>query len=123
MRLFRLLSFLLVFAATGAEARGLLDWGREDIPAVDVGQLPPEARDTLTLIHRGGPFPYRRDGIRFQNREGRLPDAAPGHYREYTVPTPGSRDRGARRIISGGNPPKVFYYSGDHYRSFRRIQE
>ncbi|KAB2969509.1 ribonuclease domain-containing protein [Zoogloea sp.] len=123
MRLLRLLSFLLLFAAVGAEARGLLDWGREDIPVIDVDRLPPEARETLALIHQGGPFPYRRDGIRFQNREGRLPDAAPAYYREYTVPTPGSRDRGARRIISGGNPPKVFYYSGDHYRSFRRIQE
>ncbi|NML27018.1 ribonuclease domain-containing protein [Zoogloea dura] len=123
MSLLRLLSFLLLFAAAGAEARGFLDWGREDVPAISVDRLPPEARETLALIHQGGPFPYRRDGIRFQNREGRLPDAAPAYYREYTVPTPGSRDRGARRIVSGGNPPSVFYYSGDHYRSFRRIQE
>lgn len=123
MSLLRLLSFLLIIAASGADARGLLDWSREDVPAIGVDRLPPEARETLTLIRQGGPFPYRRDGIRFQNREGRLPDAAPAYYREYTVPTPGSRDRGARRIISGGNPPSVFYYSGDHYRSFRRIQE
>ena len=66
---------------------------------------------------------YRRDGITFQNREGRLPDASRGYYREFTVTTPGSRDRGARRIVSGGNPPTVFYYSDDHYRSFRRIRE
>ena len=63
------------------------------------------------------------DGISFQNREGRLPGAARGYYREFTVTTPGSRDRGARRIISGGQPPVVFYYSDDHYRSFRRIRE
>jgi guanyl-specific ribonuclease Sa len=88
-----------------------------------VAELPREARETLALIHQGGPYPYRRDGIPFQNREGRLPEAARGYYREFTVTTPGSRDRGARRIVSGGNPPTVFYYSDDHYRSFRRIRE
>jgi guanyl-specific ribonuclease Sa len=83
--------------------------------------LPAEARETLKLIDAGGPFPYRRDGITFQNREGRLPDQPRGYYREYTVPTPGSRDRGARRIVSGGKPPSVFYYTADHYKSFRLI--
>ena len=86
-------------------------------------RLPPEARETLALIRQGGPYPYRRDGITFQNRENQLPEARRGYYREYTVPTPGSRDRGARRIVTGGNPPSVFYYSNDHYRSFRRIQD
>ena len=80
---------------------------------------PVEARETLELIQRGGPFPYRRDGVPFQNRENRLPAAAPGYYREYTVPTPGAQDRGARRIIAGGSPPSVWYYTDDHYRSFR----
>ncbi len=84
--------------------------------------LPAEARQTLRLIAAGGPFPYDRDGALFQNREGRLPAQSPGYYREYTVWTPGSPDRGARRIVSGGNPPIEFYYTDDHYRSFRRIE-
>jgi len=83
--------------------------------------LPAEARDTLELIARGGPFPYRKDGSVFGNREGQLPDAARGYYHEYTVPTPGSPDRGARRIVTGGTPPVVWYYTDDHYRSFRPI--
>jgi ribonuclease T1 len=84
--------------------------------------LPPEARETLRLIAAGGPFPYDRDGTVFQNRERLLPSRPRGHYREYTVPTPGSRDRGARRIVTGGEPPAEFYYTDDHYRSFRRIE-
>jgi guanyl-specific ribonuclease Sa len=84
--------------------------------------LPAEAVATLHAIERGGPFPYERDGVTFQNRERRLPDRPRGYYREYTVPTPGSRDRGARRIISGGDPPEVYYYTDDHYRSFRRVE-
>jgi guanyl-specific ribonuclease Sa len=84
--------------------------------------LPAEAHRTLRLIEAGGPFPYDRDGTTFQNRERRLPAQPPGYYREYTVPTPGSPDRGARRIVSGGNPPVEFYYTDDHYRSFRRIE-
>ena len=89
---------------------------------IAAAQLPPEARETLRLIDAGGPFPYRRDGIVFQNREGRLPEQPRGHYREYTVPTPGSADRGARRIVTGGKPPSVFYYTADHYKTFRRIE-
>ncbi|MCB1955411.1 MAG: ribonuclease [Rhodocyclaceae bacterium] len=84
--------------------------------------LPSEATETLALIQRGGPFPYRKDGTTFQNRENRLPARPRGYYREYTVPTPGARDRGARRIIAGGSPPEVFFYTADHYRSFRRIE-
>ena len=84
--------------------------------------LPPEAIETLALIQRGGPFPYRTDGTTFQNRERLLPAKPRGYYREYTVPTPGSRDRGARRIVAGGNPPEVFYYTADHYSSFRQIE-
>lgn len=85
--------------------------------------LPPEARDTLALIESGGPFPHRQDGATFQNRERRLPQRASGYYREYTVETPGSRDRGARRIIAGGDPPAEFFYTDDHYRSFRRFTD
>jgi guanyl-specific ribonuclease Sa len=83
--------------------------------------LPPEAIDTLQRIARGGPFEHRQDGATFQNREQRLPAQARGDYREYTVETPGSRDRGARRIIAGGEPPIEYFYSDDHYRSFRRF--
>lgn len=88
----------------------------------DTGGLPDEAVRTLRLIEAGGPFPYDRDGTVFQNREARLPARPRGYYREYTVPTPGARDRGARRIVSGGDPPAEFYYTDDHYRSFRRIE-
>lgn len=84
--------------------------------------LPPEAIETIGLIQKGGPFPYRKDGTVFQNREGLLPQKPRGYYREFTVPTPGSRDRGARRIVTGGNPPEVFYYTHDHYRSFRQVE-
>ena len=84
--------------------------------------LPPEALATLALIQRGGPFPYRKDGTTFQNRERLLPAKPRGYYREYTVPTPGARDRAARRIVAGGNPPEVFYYTADHYSSFRQIE-
>lgn len=84
--------------------------------------FPPEAWKTLDLIQRGGPFPYNKDGTTFFNREGLLPAKPRGYYREHTVPTPGASNRGARRIVSGGNPPEVFYYTHDHYRSFRRIE-
>lgn len=84
--------------------------------------LPPEAVDTLQLIQRGGPFPHRQDGTVFQNREGLLPQRPRGYYREYTVRTPGLSHRGARRIVTGGNPPEVYYYTEDHYRSFRRLE-
>lgn len=90
------------------------------LPVVSIQQLPVPAQDTIRLIDRGGPFPYRQDGTVFNNRERRLPTAAQGAYREYTVPTPGSRDRGARRIIAG---QKIKYYTADHYRSFQRVQE
>ena len=122
-RLFRLAFIFALLVAGSAHARDFLDWGNRESSTIAESRLPPEARETLALIRQGGPYPYRRDGIPFQNREGRLPSAARGYYREFTVATPGSRDRGARRIISGGQPPEVFYYSDDHYRSFRRIRE
>jgi ribonuclease T1 len=83
--------------------------------------LPPEAIETLRLIARGGPYPHRQDDGTFGNRERRLPPQPRGYYREYTVDTPGSRDRGVRRIIAGGRPPTEFFYTDDHYRSFRRF--
>jgi ribonuclease T1 len=95
---------------------------------VTLGSLPAEARQTLALIRQGGPFPYRKDGSAFFNRERLLPSRPRGYYTEYTVPTPGSRDRGARRIVAGrgeaGDPATSgeYYYTDDHYRSFRRIR-
>jgi ribonuclease T1 len=83
--------------------------------------LPEEARQTLELIKNNGPFPYRQDGTTFGNREKRLPLRANGYYREYTVRTPGAKDRGARRIIAGNGGE--FYYTADHYRSFMRIRD
>jgi ribonuclease T1 len=90
------------------------------LPEIPVAQLPAEARETLALVQRGGPFPHKKDGSTFGNFEKRLPVRARGYYREYTVPTPGARDRGARRIVAGGGE---YYYTDDHYRSFRRIRE
>ena len=88
---------------------------------VTLAELPAEARHTLALIKAGGPYPYQRDGTVFGNREGLLPRRSRGYYREYTVRTPGARDRGARRIVAGKGGE--FYYTADHYRSFRRIRE
>jgi len=81
--------------------------------------LPDEARDTIALIRRGGPFPHPQDGSTFQNRERLLPAKPRGWYREYTVETPGLSHRGARRIVTGGDPPDAWYYTDDHYDSFR----
>ena len=83
--------------------------------------LPPEAIETLRKIRNGEQLPYRRDGVVFENRERLLPPKPRGYYHEYTVPTPGASTRGARRIVTGGDPPEVWYYSADHYRSFRQI--
>lgn len=80
-----------------------------------------ELQKTLLRIRNNGPFPYDRDGITFNNRERLLPAKASGYYREYTVDTPGLSHRGPRRVITGGNPPEVYYYTEDHYRSFRII--
>jgi guanyl-specific ribonuclease Sa len=105
-----------------------------DAPAVDEKQLRElhirlrqkvetqvEVKQTLTLIKTGGPFPYSRDGITFGNYEKRLPIKKRGYYAEYTVKTPGRRDRGPRRIVAGENAE--YYYTDDHYQSFRRIRE
>ncbi len=91
----------------------------DGLATIPFGSLPPEAQQTITLVDRGGPFPYDRDGITFGNREGLLPAQANGYYREFTVSTPGSADRGARRIIAGRDGQR--YYTDDHYESFRRV--
>ncbi|MFJ5178051.1 ribonuclease domain-containing protein [Streptomyces griseoviridis] len=89
------------------------------LTTVRAAALPAEARRTLTLIDRGGPYPYARDGTVFGNHEGLLPRASRGYYHEYTVPTPGSRDRGARRLVTGDEGE--VYYTDDHYDSFRAV--
>jgi ribonuclease T1 len=109
-----------------AQARGLLDgmsWG--GAAAVHVTELPRQGRETYELIRLGGPFPYDKDGAVFGNRERLLPIERRGYYREYTVKTPGSRDRGARRIVCGGpaRVPHACFYTADHYASFRKIVE
>jgi ribonuclease T1 len=90
------------------------------IPVIAQTKLPREAQQTISLIQQGGPFPFpQKDGTVFGNFEQRLPKNARGYYREYTVPTPGVRHRGARRIVTGG---PEYYYTGDHYKSFSRVQ-
>lgn len=101
--------------------------GREAHPAVgtvSLAALPAEAQQTERLIRSGGPFPHAKDGIVFGNREQILPRQPRGYYREYTVRTPGSFDRGARRIVCGGHKPRepeACFYTEDHYASFKRI--
>lgn len=93
-------------------------------PTMLVADLPREGQATYQLIRQGGPFPYEKDGVVFGNRERLLPRQERGYYREYTVKTPGSRDRGARRIVCGGQEPRQprnCYYTQDHYASFREI--
>jgi ribonuclease T1 len=125
---FALTSFLLAAAITGplAQARSLADRPAESKSAViQVAELPRQGRETYELIRQGGPFPYDKDGSVFGNRERLLPSERRGFYREYTVATPGSRDRGARRIVCGGpqRAPHACYYTADHYASFRKIVE
>ncbi len=91
------------------------------LATVSVAELPPEARNTLSAIKQGGPFAYPRDGVVFKNYERILPKRMRGYYREYTVNTPGSHNRGMRRIISG--KLNEYYYSDDHYKTFKRILE
>lgn len=98
----------------------------DSLGAVALVALPAEVRSTHRLIHAGGPFPYRKDGAVFGNRERLLPRRERGFYREYTVPTPGSQDRGAQRIVCGGGRPTVpeaCFYTADHYASFKLIAQ
>jgi ribonuclease T1 len=106
----------LLFALSAAFAHAFGTIGE-----VRLAELPSEGQRTVALIRTSGPFPYRKDGAAFGNRERRLPQADYGYYREYTVPTPGAPDRGPRRIVAGGNGE--LYYTADHYRTFRRILE
>ncbi len=119
-----------VVALLIAVAGGMPGWveAKAKVPnelaaTVAVGELPKQGVETYSLIRQGGPFAYEKDGVVFGNRERLLPSEKRGYYREYTVKTPGSRDRGARRIVCGGQPksPDACYYTDDHYASFRKI--
>ena len=117
--------WLLACVLAGAFFTGPAQAQREArLPAIGeitTAQLPKEARATLALIRKGGPYPYARDGAIFGNREKILPAQRRGYYREYTVKTPGVRSRGARRIVAGRGGE--FYYTEDHYNPFMRIRE
>jgi len=115
-------SSLAGIPSAGISARPAASLGLDPdsgLPLVALSDLPPEATETMGLIGVGGPFPYRQDGVVFENREGILPDTGIGYYHEYTVVTPGSADRGARRIVVGRQGEA--YWTDDHYASFSRI--
>ena len=116
-----LLLAAVFFCAQPAFARTTPD----ALPEIAVADLPKEGRDVLALIHKGGPFRYDRDGVVFGNREHLLPAKKRGYYHEYTVHTPGTKNRGARRVICGGpkTTPDACFYTDDHYQSFKRIRE
>jgi len=110
--------FLALVVLSGCGVQATPDSG---LPVIAVAELPVEGRNTLRMIKTGGPFPYDRDGVIFNNYEKELPLHPKGYYHEYTVKTPGVSHRGARRIVCG--PLPECYYTADHYKSFKRIQE
>lgn len=109
----------LVGCSTAGSDGGAAPTGTSGLETVRVAELPDEARATLRLIERGGPFPYEKDGATFSNFERILPRHERGYYREYTVRTPGERDRGARRLVTGRGGE--VYYTDDHYETFREV--
>ena len=118
------LSAVVVAVLGGAAVQAKRPVG--DLATAALATLPAEAQQTQRLIQAGGPFPYSKDGVVFGNREQILPRRERGFYREYTVPTPGSRDRGARRIVCGGQRatvPEACFYTADHYASFKLIAQ
>lgn len=121
-----LIATLILVAAFFYQSGALQNVVREVGPYTSGNSAPAAQQDelsqTLELIRRGGPFPYSQDGTTFSNRERLLPAQPRGYYREYTVETPGLSHRGAKRIVTGGSPPQVYYYTTDHYRSFRQIE-
>ena len=123
----RLLIALVAIGMLFAFAGAALAKSPRPLGEIAAAALPREAQATLALVKAGGPFAYPKDGSVFSNRERILPPRPRGYYREYTVPTPGARDRGARRIIAGAagdvRSSGEYYYTDDHYNSFRRIRE
>lgn len=115
---------LTLALASGVCTTSVQAKGESASVAVTLAELPVEGQQTYRLILQGGPFPYEKDGVVFGNRERLLPRQARGYYREYTVKTPGASNRGARRIVCGGEVPtrpEACYYTADHYASFRMI--
>ena len=100
----------------------LLAWLQLEPSNSQSAHYSPELKQTLALIQQGGPYPYRQDNSLFHNREKRLPLKPRGYYREYTVPTPKLKHRGAKRVVTGGQPPEVYYYTEDHYQSFIQLK-
>jgi ribonuclease T1 len=126
LRLFRaglILLLAMLWLPAGVQAQGYQPAhnAQNGLPVIALAELPPEARDTLRAIKQGGPFAYSRDGVVFSNFERILPKRPRGYYHEYTVKTPGAHNRGARRIISGAT--NEYYYTADHYQTFKRIRE
>lgn len=118
-----LIAVLALTALTGAQVQAK-ETKQSALESVALSALPREAQTTHRLILAGGPFPHGKDGIVFGNRERLLPTKARGYYHEYTVATPGARNRGARRLVCGGKPPTtpdVCFYTDDHYNSFKRV--
>lgn len=112
---------VMLWLPAGAQAHAHHTAQQADLAIISVAELPPEARDTLRAIKQGGPFAYPRDGVVFGNFERILPKQPRGYYHEYTVKTPGAHNRGTRRIISGET--SEYYYTADHYQTFKRIRE
>ena len=113
------------FFADGTQATTISQTSSEQISSSNITVITGDAQidNTIALIQQGGPFPYpHKDGTTFYNREGKLPVQSQGYYREYTVPTPGVSDRGARRIVTGSHPPTFYYLTVDHYDSFKKLQ-
>jgi ribonuclease T1 len=118
--------FIAIAGAGPVQAKAPTDHSAAGVPAtILVSELPRQGKETYERIRTGGPFPFEKDGTVFGNRERLLPREKRGYYREYTVTTPGSRDRGARRIVCGGpaRKPHTCWYTSDHYASFRKIVE
>jgi ribonuclease T1 len=118
-----LTGLLLIAAVSTGVAHAKTNASADSLATISVAELPAQGAQTYALIAQGGPFPYEKDGVTFGNRERLLPASNRGHYREYTVSTPGVSHRGTRRIVCGGKPraPDACYYTADHYASFRRI--
>ena len=121
LRNLKICLILLVFSLAGWNA-----FAKDAaLDSINVAELPTEARQTLALIKQGGPFPYAKDGSVFGNYEGLLPKQKRGYYHEFTVKTPKARNRGARRIVVGGDlaTSREHYYTDNHYATFKRIKE
>lgn len=121
----KLVTRFLLFFATLLLSYNAFAFDTGVLETIQARDLPPEAQQTIALIRQGGPFPYEKDGAVFGNYERVLPQQKRGYYREFTVKTPRARNRGARRIIAGGEQarPREYYYTADHYRSFKRVME